>query len=119
MKYHVIYQPGDVTYYTTNFTNVPTPMHLLDSEFMLNQPGTQVVTWQLNDLPLTKKFVESHKQTLNHYIDNPGNPFNYAFDVYSNPLEQPILKSRQVMNNIIKEFNSLDWGWFTNINRKE
>ena len=51
MKYHVIYQPGDVTYYTTNFTNVPTPMHLLDSEFMLNQPGTQVVTWQLNDLP--------------------------------------------------------------------
>ena len=112
MKYHVVYQPGDVTYYTTNFTEVPTPMHLLDSEFMLNQPGTQIVTWQLNELPLTKKFIESHKQTLNHYIENQTNPFNYAFDVYSNPLEQPILKSRQVMNDIIDEFNNVEWSWF-------
>lgn len=112
MKYHVVYQPGDVTYYTTNFTEVTTPIHLLDSEFMLNQPGTQVVTWQLNDLPLTKKFATSHINTLKHFIDNQNNSFNYAYDVYSNPLEEPILQSRQVMNNIIDEFNNVEWGWF-------
>ena len=112
MKYHVVYQPGDVTYYTTNFTEVPTPIHLLDSEFMLNQPGTQVVTWQLNDLPLTKKFANSHINTLNHFIDNQNNSFNFAYDVYSNPLEEPILQSRQVMNDIIDEFNNVEWGWF-------
>ena len=69
MRYHVVYQPGDVTYYTTNFTNVPTPMHLLDSDFMLNQPGTQVVTWQLNELPLTKRKIKFKFLTSNDELN--------------------------------------------------
>ena len=113
MKYHVIYKPGDVTYYTTNYTSAPTYNQVIDHEFMLNQPDSQIVTWELNDLPLTQKFIWNHKRTLQEYGTDLESECNFATDVYSNPIEEPILKSRTQMNLIIDKFNNLEWGWFS------
>ena len=113
MRYHVIYKPGDVTYYTTNYSQAPVYEQVVDHEFMLNQPGSQVVTWELNDLPLTQKFMWNHKRTLQEYKTDTESKLNIATDVYSNPIEDAILKSRTQMNIIIDKFNNLEWGWFT------
>jgi len=112
MRYHVIYQPGDIIYYTTNYTKAQAPNQMIDPEFMLNMPESQVVTWELNDLPLTEKFIWNYKKTIQDYIDNPTNELNYAYDIYNQPTEEPTLKSRKVMNDIIDKFNNLEWGWF-------
>lgn len=113
MRYHVIYKPGDVTYYTTNYTPAPTYNQVIDHEFMLHQPDSQIVTWELNDLPLTQKFIWNHKRTLQEYGTDLESELNFATDVYANPIEDPILKSRTQMNLIIDKFNNLEWGWFS------
>ena len=57
--YHVVYGEGFVDYFGSNvsteyFWNF-TPKKLL------NEKGTQVVSFKLNDLPLTKKFIKAYK----------------------------------------------------------
>jgi len=108
MRYHVIYQPGDVVYYTTNYSHVSAETQSAD--YLLNLPNSQVVTWELNDLPLTQKFVGNLKQTLLLGLQN--NCLQLAYDVYREPTEELLLSSRKTMNNIIDKFNNID-GWFT------
>lgn len=108
MRFHVIYGQGDITYYTTNYANVTADT--LSAEYLLNQPKTVAFTWQLNDLPLTKKFVDCFIDTAFRGLKT--NSLEYAYDVYQEPTEDLLLKSRIQMNNIIDKFNSTEGMWF-------
>ena len=108
MRYHVIYQPGDVVYYTTNYAHVSAENQ--NAEYLLNLPNSQVITWELNDLPLTQKFVANLKQTFLLGLQN--NCLQLAYDVYREPTEELLLSSRKTMNDIIDKFNN-NYCWFT------
>lgn len=108
MRYHVIYQPGDVVYYTTNYSHVSSETQSAD--YLLNLPNSQVITWELNDLPLTQKFVNNLKQTLLLGLHN--NCLQLAYDVYREPTEELLLSSRAEMNSIIDKFNAVQSIWF-------
>lgn len=103
MRYHVIYQPGDVVYYTTNYS--PVSAEKQSAEYLLSLPDSQVVTWELNDLPLTHKFVSNLTQTFANGLSQ--NCLRLAYDVYREPTEDLLLDSRSIMNRIIDKFNSL------------
>ena len=57
MRLHVIYKKGKAQTYKSNVT--PWPKNFLDPEALLAEPDTNIITWQLNDLPLTKKFIDN------------------------------------------------------------
>lgn len=109
MRYHVIYQPGDVVYYTTNYTAVS--QQTQSADYLLNLPNSQVVTWQLNDLPLTTKFAHNFLDTVKAGLQTKS--LQLAYDVYREPDEQLLLQSRQQMNAIIDKFNCTDDMWFS------
>ena len=113
MKYHVVYGKGDVVYYTTNYSNMPDS---LEPDVLFNIPDTQVITWQLNELPLTLKFIDNWKRTVVQgltYRDNKEDfTFNLGYDVYRQPTEQPIMESRVKMNEIINKVNNTPNIWF-------
>ena len=108
MRYHVIYQPGDVTYYTTNYSDVTAETQ--SAEYLLDLPNTQVITWELNDLSLTKKFTNNLKKTLVSGLQT--NCLQLAYDVYREPTEELLLSSRVTMNSIIDKFNRIPNIWF-------
>lgn len=109
MRYHVVYQPGDVTYYTTNYSSVSPESQSAD--YLLNLPNSQVITWELNDLPLTLKFISNFKQTVISGLQN--NCLQLAYDVYREPTEELLLSSRKDMNAIIDKFNNIQDKWFS------
>lgn len=108
MRYHVIYTPGDVAYYTTNYSSVSSDTQSAD--YLLSIPNSQVVTWELNDLPLTQKFINNFSQTLSAGLQQ--NCLQIAYDVYREPTEELLLSSRQQMNAIIDKFNASNI-WFS------
>ena len=108
MRYHVIYQPGDVVYYTTNYSIVS--QETQSADYLLNLPNSQVVTWQLNDLPLTIKFAENFLDSVYNGLHTKS--LEIAYDVYREPSEHLLLQSRQRMNAIIDKFNSTSGIWF-------
>ena len=109
MRYHVVYQPGDVVYYTTNYTSVSS--ETLSAEYLLNLPNSQIITWELNELSLTKKFIDNLKKTIVSGLQS--NCLQLAYDVYREPSEELLLASRATMNNIIDKFNSVPDIWFS------
>ena len=109
MRYHVIYQPGEVVYYTTNYTEVSKETQSAD--YLLNLPDSQVVSWELNDLPLTTKFAENFLDTMCRGLQS--NSLQLAYDLYREPDEQLLLKSREQMNSIIDKFNTTEGMWFS------
>ena len=87
--YHVVYGEGFVDYFGSNVSNEYfwnyTPNKLL------NEQDTQVVTFELNDLPLTKKFIEAYKMKLwatTYDYKIRGN--NKAFEMISDVLVQKL-----------------------------
>ena len=108
MRYHVIYRPGDVVYYTTNYSSVSAESQSAD--YLLNLPNSHVVTWELNDLPLTQKFIVNLKQTLRLGLQK--NCLQLAYDVYREPTEDLLISSRVAMNSIIDKFNNINNNWF-------
>ena len=103
MRYHVIYQPGEVVYYTTNYSSVSAEKQSAD--YLLSLPNSQVITWELNDLPLTHKFIKNLQQTIANGLAQDC--LQIAYDVYREPTEDALLDSRSLMNGIINKFNSL------------
>ncbi len=108
MRYHVIYHPGDVVYYTTNYSSVSAEKQ--SAEYLLSLPNSNVITWELNDLPLTLKFIDNLKKTLVKGLEKDC--LQLAYDVYREPTEDLLLSSRSTMNAIIDKFNAIDNGWF-------
>ena len=107
--YHVVYGEGFVDYFGSNVSNEYfwnyTPNKLL------NEQDTQVVTFELNDLPLTKKFVEAYKMklwatTYDYKIRGNNKAFEMISDVYRGLTKDWILESRTEMNDTINLLNN-------------
>jgi|TARA_R110001592_G_scaffold132997_3_gene347971 hypothetical protein len=114
MKYHVVYEEGTVNYFGSNVSKHK--FYNNDVDFLLNQPNTNIVTWELNDLELTKHFVDLHRQRMLSVIEaGPHNYFEYIYDVYRSLDEKSMLESRVEMNTIIDRINTNYNGyyWFT------
>lgn len=102
MRYHIVYESGPVEYYGSNVTK--SKFFNKDPEFLLTQPNTQVVTWELNNLDLTKHFVECYKQRMHSVIEQPQF-FEFIYDVYRSLDAKTMLESRAEMNRIIDKIN--------------
>ena len=116
MRYHIVYEPGFVNYTGSNVGK--DKFWLKDVSELLEQPNTNVVTWQLNDLPLTLKFIDLYKKRMSevirkHKLGYRDYNFNYIYDVYQSRNEKTILASRVEMNNIIDFLNTYEHSWFT------
>lgn len=116
MRYHIVYEPGFVNYTGSNVGK--DKFWLKDVSELLTQPNTNVVTWQLNDLPLTQKFIDLYKERMSevlrkHKLGYRDYNFNYIYDVYQSRNEKTILASRVEMNNIIDFLNTYEHSWFT------
>ena len=116
MRYHIVYEPGFVNYTGSNVGK--DKFWLKDVSELLTQPNTNVVSWQLNDLPLTQKFIDLYKERMSevlrkHKLGYRDYNFNYIYDVYQSRNEKTILASRIEMNNIIDFLNNYEHSWFT------
>jgi len=116
MRYHIVYEPGFVNYTGSNVGKGK--FWLKDVSELLTQPNTNVVSWQLNDLPLTIKFIDLYKERMRevirkHKLGYRDYNFNYIYDVYQSRNEKTILASRVEMNNIIDFLNTYKHSWFT------
>jgi len=116
VRFHVIYKKGKVQTYKSNVT--PWPKNFLDPEALLAEPESTIITWQLNDLPLTKKFIDNFIKSI-HHVDLTGNTIKtnlqkcFITDIYASPTEKEILDSRKLMNSKIDYFNSFTDLYFT------
>lgn len=102
MRYHIVYESGPVEYYGSNVTK--SKFFTKEPEELLSQPNTQVVTWELNDLDLTKHFVECYKERMHSVIEEPTF-FEFIYDVYRSLDSKTMLESRAEMNKIIDKIN--------------
>ena len=110
MRYHIVYEQGVVNYTGSNIGEHK--FFNKDPQDLLQQPNTNVVTWELNDLNLTKHFVDCYKERMQSVIDANDNFFRYIYDVYRSLDSKTILESRVEMNRIIDKINSNDIYWF-------
>lgn len=116
MRYHIVYEPGFVNYTGSNVGK--DKFWLKEVSELLTQSNTNVVTWQLNNLPLTLKFIDLYKERMSevirkHKLGYRDYNFNYIYDVYQSRNEKTILASRVEMNNIIDFLNTYEHSWFT------
>ena len=116
MRYHIVYEPGFVNYTGSNVGK--DKFWLKDPTELLTQPNTNVVTWELNNLPLTLKFIDLYKERMTqvirkHKLGYRDYNFNFIYDVYQSRNEKTILASRIEMNNIIDFLNNYEHSWFT------
>ena len=107
--YHVVYGPGFVDYYGSNVTN-EFYWHYTPNK-LLNEQDTQVLTFELNDLPLTTKFIDAYKNkvwhaTYDYKIRGNSGAFEMISDVYRGLTTDWVLESRTDMNKIINELNA-------------
>jgi len=111
MRYHIVYEPGVVNYTGSNVDK--RQFYLQDVKDLLNQPNTNVITWELNDLDLTKHFIDCYKERMMSVIEaGDYNYFEYIYDVYRSLDAKTLLESRQEMNRIIDKINTSDLYWF-------
>ena len=136
MRYHIIYKKGTVKpFYGTQWTKCPT--YINDSNKLLeittisdNDPDYKnIITWQLNDLPLTRKFIDFYKTINNHAKrfkpwggeEIPGDlkppgfkigtgrqiwySYRYRLELFKSNLVQDFLDSRVKMNELIDYLN--------------
>jgi|LauGreDrversion4_2_1035121.scaffolds.fasta_scaffold197392_2 hypothetical protein len=110
MRFHVVYETGSVDYFGSNVDHWDFTCY--KPKWLSSAPGTQVITWQLNDLPLTKKWIEIYRSKLQGIINSrkSKNPFKYTtvYDLYSHVTEERILESYRVMNQRIDFINNCD-----------
>ena len=73
MRYHIIYKKGTVKpFYGTQWNKCPS--YITDSNKLLEITTTSdndwdyknIITWQLNELPLTRKFIDFYRTIGNH-----------------------------------------------------
>ena len=144
MRYHIIYKKGnEVPFYGTQWKKCPSyindPNKLLEITTISDNDWDykNIVTWELNDLPLTKKFIEFYKKMRDHSgrfiqwggTENaadtkpPGYKFGfnrdiwyhykYRLDIYKSNTVQEFLDSRVKMNELI-DYLDIDPKWKLN-----
>lgn len=108
-RYHVVYEPGFVNY---TGSNVSTDFYWhLEPEKIMEVDQRQTVTWELNDLPLTKKFVETYKNKIHaiaydQFVRRRKGSWRMVSDIYKGLTTTDVLNSRVEMNNIIEYLNT-------------
>jgi len=136
MRYHVIYKKGTVKpFYGTQWTK--SPSYITDSNKLLeittisdnDADYKNIITWQLNDLPLTRKFIDFYKTINNHAKrfkpwggeEDPNNlrppgfnnkinrqtwhSYRYRLELFKSNFVQDFLDSRVKMNELIDYLN--------------
>lgn len=117
-RYNVVYEPGFVNYTGSN-VNEDFYWHL-EPEKIMEVPNRQTVTWELNDLPLTQKFVQCYKNKIHsicydQMVRRRKKSWRMIADIYKGLTKKDVMASREEMNNII-EFLNTDFQehiWFT------
>jgi hypothetical protein len=116
--YHVVYEPGFVNYAGSNTDE--TFYWELEPEKILEVPNRTTVTFELNDLPLTKKFIQAYKEkmyavTYDQLVRGRKSSWRMIYDVYKGLTTKDVLASRTEMNCIIEWLNTdfQDKIWFT------
>ncbi len=111
MQFHVVYETGSVDYFGSNVDRWDFTCY--QPNWLRKAPGTQVISWQLNDLPLTQKWIEIYRSKLQAIINTrkSKNPFQYTtvYDLYSHVTEERVLESYRVMNRRIDFVNNCDF----------
>lgn len=117
-RYHVVYEPGFVNYTGSN-VNEDFYWHL-EPEKIMEVDQRQTVTWELNDLPLTEKFVEVYKHKIHsiafdQLVRKRKRSWRMISDIYKGLTTKDVLASRSEMNNIIEYLNTglADQLWFS------
>lgn len=102
-------QGTDFDYFGNNFQSV------LDINEEIKKEDNLILSFILNDLPLTKKFVEYYKIYRNFkkkYIDTTNRTDaldSYDYNWYIPPSEENIRIAKAKMNNVITELNALSY----------
>lgn len=109
MKFHVVYETGPISYFGSNvdfwdFTSY-------QPKWLMQHPNTNIVTWQLNDLPLTQKWVNVYREKMLrlYELKRSKKPprWRFVYDIYTTPTVQSVIESRRLMNTLIDELNSI------------
>lgn len=116
-RYHVVYDEGWVNY---TGSNVSTDKFFeLEPQEVMEQGNRQTVTWELNDLPLTKKFIKAYKDKMyaimwDEVVRHNFNRWRMIADIYKGLTTVDVMSSRIEMNNIIEWLNTdfRDQIWF-------
>jgi hypothetical protein len=107
MQFHVLYEPGTVNYFGSNVDYWDFTCY--KPNWLSKKEGVQHIVWQLNDLPLTQKWIEAYKYKLLkiHESRRSRNPFKYTtvYDLYTHVTEERLLESYRVMNSMIEYVN--------------
>lgn len=108
MKIHVFFGPSnDVSYFGTNMIKTNKIVELQ------NDPKVKQITYTLNDLPLTKKFLKHHEELRLFEIDKrktEGRPtygLMYHYNYYPPVNDQMCSIARQEMNTVIDDINKI------------
>lgn len=117
-RYHIVYEPGFVNY---TGSNVNDNFFLdLEPEKIMSVEGRQTVTWELNDLPLTQKFVQAYKDKVyavsyDRFVRKRQHSWRMIADIYKGLTPADVMHSRVEMNNIIEYLNTTfqENIWFT------
>jgi len=132
MRYHVIYKKGiEKPFYGTIWNDLPSHINNPDKLLKITTQSDNdwdyknILTWQLNELPLTQKFIDAYRHMASHSAQferwggtkNPNNEtppgyewgigrelwwlYNMRFDIYKSNSVQDYLDSRTKMNELI------------------
>ena len=146
MRYHVIYKKGiEKPFYGTIWNDLPKHINNPDKLLKITTQSDNdwdyknILTWQLNDLPLTQKFIEAYRQVASHSAQfekwggtknqNNETPPGYNWgvgrevwwlyrlrlDIYKSNNAQDFLDSRKKMDELI-EYLDIDPSFKDNLN---
>lgn len=103
MKFHVIFNKepikNTIDFWSTNLIKI-------DPEDLPINENSNVLTYQLNDHYLTKRFVEAFLKTqaLNLFLDDTA---TYHYNYYMNAIPERVVQAKMAMNDTIDELNSI------------
>ena len=108
-RYHVVYDEGFVNYVGSNVST--DKFFELEPQQVMEQGNRQTVTWELNDLPLTKKFIQAYKDKMyavvfDENVRHHYNKWRMIADIYKGLTKVDVLRSREEMNNTIEYLNT-------------
>jgi hypothetical protein len=102
MKYNILFGSGEIDEYGTNIQNTIT---LTDCIYDKN---VKVLSFTLNDLPLTKKFIKYYKIYRDEHVKhNNTHTHLYAYNYYMSRSQKNILSAKKEMNLIIDELTTI------------
>jgi len=98
MKYHILYSSGDVVKNNSSNTTL----------WPYNEEAEKVITWELNDYTLTRKFIHLHQKMFdNATIQDGGRYLAQEQSICTSVSAESILESRRHHNSLIRTLQAL------------